>query len=274
MAPASDSSAVRSGGGARRCSSSARSCPRTLRRRAIAACERSLRRLGTDHLDLDLLHWRGTVPLAQIVAGFAGLLNAGWIRHWDVSNVDIADMTELLRVHGGKRVETDQVLYNLAHRAIEWDLLPLPFDGHADHGPSPIEQRRLASYPALTTIAAPHGATAAQIALAWVLRNEKLCAIPEAGTREHVVENRAALDLRLSEEDLVELDRVPTTTGGQPLEIILRRLIPLRRAGRDDMRRLWKVGVLLLTGERIEWETIRRERRRGRARSPTGQRSL
>jgi len=191
-------------------------------RGTIAACEASLRRLGADHLDLYLLHWRGTAALEETVAGFEALIAAGWIRHWGVSNFDIADMTELLRVPGGAQVETDQVLYNLNRRGIEWDLLPwaqsmgLPIMAY-----SPIEQGRLAGDPVLTEIAERHGATAAQIALAWVLREEKVCAIPEAGTPDHVIENRRALDLRLTSDDLVELDRAfPPPTGPQPLEVI------------------------------------------------------
>jgi diketogulonate reductase-like aldo/keto reductase len=191
-------------------------------RGTIAACEGSLRRLGTDHLDLYLLHWRGAAPLGETVSGFEALLAAGWIRHWGVSNFDIADMTELLRVSGGAQVETDQLLYNLSRRGIESNLLPwaqsmgLPIMAY-----SPIGQGRLARDPVLTEIAVRHGATAAQVALAWALREEKVCAIPEAGTRDHVIENRRALDLRLSDDDLGELDRAfPPPTGSQPLEVI------------------------------------------------------
>jgi diketogulonate reductase-like aldo/keto reductase len=192
------------------------------RRGTIDACERSLRRLDTDRLDLYLLHWRGQIPLQETVEAFDTLLAAGWIRHWGVSNFDLGDMTELLRARGGTGVACDQVLYNLSRRAIEHDLMPwchsigLPIMAY-----SPIEQGRLARHPVLTRIAAEHGATAAQVALAWVLMHDGVSAIPEAGTREHVAENRAALDLRLSSEDFAALeDAFPPPRGPRPLEVI------------------------------------------------------
>jgi diketogulonate reductase-like aldo/keto reductase len=192
------------------------------RRGTIDACERSLRRLDTDRLDLYLLHWRGQVPLEETVEAFDTLLAAGRIRHWGVSNFDLGDMTELLRVHGGTGVECDQVLYNLSRRAIEYDLLPwcrsigLPVMAY-----SPIEQGQLAQHPLLMRIAAEHGATAAQVALAWVLIHDGVSAIPEAGTREHVAENRAALDLRLSSEDFAALEEAfPPPRAPRPLEVI------------------------------------------------------
>jgi diketogulonate reductase-like aldo/keto reductase len=187
----------------------------------VAACEASLRRLGTDRLDLYLLHWRGRVPLRATLRGFERLLNAGRIRYWGVSNFDVADLAELVRLPGGRRVATDQVLYNLAHQEIEYDLMPwclqagLPIMAY-----SPFEQGRLLRHPTVRAVAARHGATAAQAALAWVLDHEGVIAIPEAGTPEHVEENRAAVDLRLTPEDLAELLEVlPPPSGPRPLPV-------------------------------------------------------
>jgi diketogulonate reductase-like aldo/keto reductase len=192
------------------------------RRGTIAACERSLRRLGTDRLDLYLLHWRGQVPLAETLEAFVALTRTGKIRHWGVSNFDVADMEELEGTPGGGAVATDQVLYNLTRRGIEYDLLPwcrkrgIPIMAY-----SPVEQGRLLNHPQLQDIADRHRATPAQVALAWVVRQDGLVAIPKAGTPAHVRENRAALDILLTDEDLAALDRVfPPPTGPQPLEMI------------------------------------------------------
>ena len=192
------------------------------RRGTIAACERSLRRLGTDRLDLYLLHWRGRTPLAETLEAFATLQRDGKIRHWGVSNLDPADMQELLRAPGGAAIATDQVLFNLTRRGIEYDLLPwcrehgIPIMAY-----SPIEQGRMLDHPALHTVAARHDATPAQVGLAWLLRQEGIIAIPKAGTTDHVRENRAALDLRLTAQDLVDLDRAfPPPTGPRPLEML------------------------------------------------------
>ena len=193
------------------------------RRGTVAACERSLRRLGTDRLDLYLLHWRGGVPLAETLAGFEELMRAGKIRHFGVSNLDAADMEEQWSLQGGGSAATDQVLYNPTRRGIEWDLLPRCRErGVPIMAYSPIEQGRLLGHPALRAVAARHGATPAQAALAWVLRHgDGVIAIPKAGRPEHVRENRAALDLRLTERDLAELDRAfPPPTGPRPLELL------------------------------------------------------
>jgi diketogulonate reductase-like aldo/keto reductase len=188
----------------------------------VAACDRSLERLRTDQLDLYLLHWRGVVPLAETLEGFEALMRAGKIRYWGVSNFGVADMEELWRIRGGRDVATDQVLYNLSRRGIEWDLLPwcrqrgVPLMAY-----SPIEQGRLLGHPVLQDVAARYGATAAQVALAWVLRQPDVIAIPKAGDPLHVEGNRAALDLRLTEQDLALLDRAfPPPTGPRPLEMI------------------------------------------------------
>src|SRR5438270_5877416 len=192
------------------------------RRGTITACERSLRRLGTDRLDLYLLHWRGPIPLEETLDAFAALVRTGKIRHWGVSNFDVSDMEELVDLPGGTAVATNQVLYNLTRRGIEYDLLPwcrergLPIMAY-----SPIEQGRLLGHRELQGVAARHGATPAQVALAWVLRQDGVNAIPRAGTPAHVRENRAALDLRLTEQDFAALDRAfPPPTGPRPLEML------------------------------------------------------
>lgn len=186
----------------------------------VKACEASLRRLGTDRLDLYLLHWRGGVPLAETLDGFSALLEAGKIRYWGVSNLDLDDMRELTALPGS--CQTNQILYNLSRRGPEHDLLPW----HASTGMpvmaySPVEQGRLLGSPALASVAARHGATPAQIALAWVLRLPHVIAIPKASTAEHVRENARALDLRLSPDDLAELDTAfPPPAGPEPLAVL------------------------------------------------------
>jgi diketogulonate reductase-like aldo/keto reductase len=188
----------------------------------IAACEASLRRLGTDRLDLYLLHWRGMVPLEETIGAFVELKRTGLIRHWGVSNFDIDDMIEVMDLPGGRGVETDQVLYNLTRRGIEWNLLPwcqengLPIMAY-----SPIEQGRLVGHPVLRGIAVRHKATSAQVALAWVVSHPGVCAIPEAGTPEHVRENFGALQVVLREDDVVELDAAfPPPPRPVPLEVL------------------------------------------------------
>jgi diketogulonate reductase-like aldo/keto reductase len=186
-----------------------------------AACERSLKRLKTDRIDLYLLHWRGGISLAETLAGFEDLKAAGKIRHFGVSNFDLADMKELQALPGGKDAATNQVLYNLKHRGIEFDLLPwsetqsLPIMAY-----SPLEIGPLERAAALRRVAERHGVSTAQIALAWVLRRPDVIAIPKASRLEHVRENRAALDLVLSEEDLAELDAAaPPPRRSTPLEM-------------------------------------------------------
>jgi diketogulonate reductase-like aldo/keto reductase len=190
-------------------------------RGTIAACAASLRRLGTDHIDLYLLHWRGSVPLRETLAGFRDLVEAGAIRYWGVSNFDVTDMAELFTLPGGDGAATDQVLYNLAHRGIEWDLMEwcrtrsLPVMAY-----SPIDQGRLLAHPAVLEVAERHHATPAQVALAWVLDHEGVVAIPRAGSPEHVEENRGALDLELGAHDHAELSRAfPPPSGPRPLEM-------------------------------------------------------
>jgi len=191
-------------------------------RGTIAACERSLRRLRTDRIDLYLLHWRGGTPLAETVAGLEALIREGKIRHWGVSNFDLADMEELLSLPGGAMVQTNQVLFNLSRRGIEFDLLPwcrerrLPVMAY-----SPIEQGRLLGRRELRDIAARHGVAPSQVALAWLLRQDQIIAIPKAATADHVRQNRAALALDLSAQDLDELARAfPAPVGRRPLEML------------------------------------------------------
>lgn len=186
------------------------------------ACDRSLRRLGTDRIDLYLLHWRLGTPLAETVAGFETLKAAGKIRHWGVSNFDTADMAELAAVADGRNVQTDQVLYNLTRRGIEHDLLPWCRErGIPVMAYSPVEQGALAGDGRLARIADRYGVSRSQIALAWVLRKDGVIAIPKASTPEHIRDNRAAHDIRLAPADLQELDRAfPPPAGKQPLEMI------------------------------------------------------
>jgi diketogulonate reductase-like aldo/keto reductase len=192
------------------------------RRGTVVACEQSLRRLGTDRLDLYLLHWRGGVPLQETVDAFRVLQNNNLIRYWGVSNFDLADMQELVGLPGGSDVATDQVLYNLTRRGIEYDLLPwcrergLPIMAY-----SPIEQGQLTRHTVLDAVAAGHAATPAQVALAWVVRQPGIITVPKAGDPDHVLENRAALELHLTEEDLAWLELAfPPPSGPQPLDIL------------------------------------------------------
>jgi diketogulonate reductase-like aldo/keto reductase len=188
----------------------------------IAACERSLKRLKTDRIDLYLLHWRGRPRLDETLSGFEALLEAGAIRYWGVSNFDVGDMEELFALPGGEACATNQVLYNLRRRGIESGLLPLCRDrGVPIQVYSPIEQGRLVDGKALSAVAARHGVKPAQIALAWVLRHFDMMVIPKATNEVHVRENRAALDITLNKTDLAELDRAfPPPTGSRPLELL------------------------------------------------------
>jgi diketogulonate reductase-like aldo/keto reductase len=183
----------------------------------IAACERSLRRLGTDCLDLYLLHWRGRHPLAETVAGFEALIAAGKIRRWGVSNLDVADIAEL-----GALPATNQVLYNPARRGIEFDLLPYCRErGVPVMAYSPVEQGRILQHQGLRSLAAARGVTAAQLTLAWVMRHGDVIAIPKAGTVVHVAENRAAAGLSLTTAELAEIDRMFAPPRRQrPLEML------------------------------------------------------
>jgi diketogulonate reductase-like aldo/keto reductase len=188
------------------------------------ACEASLKRLKTDRIDLYLLHWRGAVALEETLVGFESLLRTGKIRYWGVSNFDVADLEELVGLAGGEAVATDQLLYNLTRRGIERDLLPwcrarpqqIPVMAY-----SPIEQGRLLEHPVICAVAARHGATPARVALAWVLRTEGTIAIPRTGKVAHVRDNRAALDLHLTQQDLQELESAfPAPKRKRALEML------------------------------------------------------
>lgn len=179
------------------------------RQGVVAACERSLKRLDTDCIDLYLLHWRGQHPLAETVAGFEALQRAGKIRHWGVSNLDLDDMRELAAVPGGGGGAANQLLYNLSRRGIEWDLLPwLRERGVPVMAYSPIEQARLLRQPELKDFARRHGMTPAQAALAWLLGQEGVIAIPKSASAAHVRENAAVRDLVLDAAQRAELDRL------------------------------------------------------------------
>jgi diketogulonate reductase-like aldo/keto reductase len=185
------------------------------------ACEASLKRLGTDRLDLYLLHWRGRVPLVETVEAMEKLVAAGKILRWGVSNLDTPDLQELVNA-GGTACAADQVLYNLTRRGPEYDLLPwlagrnIPVMAY-----SPIEQGRLLANVRLREVAAELSATPAQVALAWVLRQGQIMAIPKAGTVAHVQENRAAAELHLSASDLAALEvAFPRPSKRLPLEML------------------------------------------------------
>jgi diketogulonate reductase-like aldo/keto reductase len=177
-----------------------------------AACERSLRRLGTDRIDLYLLHWRGNVPLAETLDAFARLREQGKIGDFGVSNFDLDDMQEAVALPGGELVATDQVLYNLSQRGIEWDLLPwcrerrIPLMAYSPLESNPQEAAGMLGDPQLAAVARRHGVTPAQVALAWLLRHDGVAVIPKAVRPQHVRENRAALDIVLDSEDLARLD--------------------------------------------------------------------
>ncbi|WP_439894173.1 aldo/keto reductase (plasmid) [Ralstonia sp. 25C] len=187
-----------------------------------AACERSLRRLGTDRIDLYLLHWRGSVPLEETMQGLQALQRSGKIRHYGVSNLDLSDMEELWRTPGGSQVATNQLLYNLSRRGIEWDLLPwlrarrVPVMAY-----SPIEQARLVRHPKLARFAQDAGMAPAQVALAWLLARDDIIAIPKTSHRERLRENVGALAHALSPEQLAELDGLfPPPKGPRALEML------------------------------------------------------
>jgi diketogulonate reductase-like aldo/keto reductase len=186
-----------------------------------AACEASLRRMGTDRIDLYLLHWRGRVPLVETVAAMQALQQAGKIRYWGVSNLDTDDMDEL-REAGGAACVTDQILYNLTRRGPERDLLPLlAGQGISAMAYSPVEQGRLIDDADLAAIAADIAITPSQLALAWVLHRPGMIAIPKAGSVAHVRENRAAADIELAPETLARLDRAfPAPRGRVALEML------------------------------------------------------
>ena len=192
------------------------------RRGTVAACEKTLQRLKTDRLDLYLLHWRGSVPFAETLAALTALQSAGKIRHYGVSNLDLADMREISAQPGGAAIATNQLLYNLTRRGIEWDLLPwlrernIPVMAY-----SPLEQGRLLTDSKLAAFARANDMTAAQAALAWLLAHDDVIVIPKSARRERLRENLGALERPLTPAHLAELDRLhPPPRGPVGLEML------------------------------------------------------
>ena len=188
----------------------------------IRACEASLKRLGTDRIDLYLLHWRGGVPLSQTVEAFETLKASGKIADWGASNFDVDDLEELAALPNGTAVAANQVLYNLGNRGIDFDLIPwqrkrgIPVMAY-----SPVGEGNLAGDGRLRTVAGRHGATPAQVALAWTLRGISVIAIPKASQEKHVRDNRAAADIRLTAQDIADLDAAfPPPRRKQPLAMV------------------------------------------------------
>lgn len=192
------------------------------RRGTVSACEESLRRLKTDRLDLYLLHWRGGVPFAETLEALMALHGSGKIRHYGVSNLDLADMQEIAPLAGGAGIAANQLLYNLMRRGIEWDLLPWLRERHIPvMAYSPLEQARLTANRQLAAFAKKHAMTAAQAALAWLLARDDIIVIPKSGRRERLRENLGALDHALTAQQLAELDRLfPPPQGPRALEML------------------------------------------------------
>ncbi|MFO1398966.1 MAG: aldo/keto reductase [Burkholderiales bacterium] len=188
----------------------------------VAACERSLARLRTDRLDLYLLHWRGTHPLAETVAAFERLRAQGKILRWGVSNFDVADMRELLALPSGANCATNQVLYNVGERGVEWALRPLcQRHGIPLMAYSPFGQGALLRERKLSKLAAAHGMSPAQLAIAWLLNRDGVIAIPQSSKPAHVAECRAAADLRLSPALAAAIDEAfPPPTRATPLAML------------------------------------------------------
>ncbi|HKQ30615.1 MAG TPA: aldo/keto reductase [Burkholderiales bacterium] len=189
---------------------------------AVAACERSLKRLRTDRIDLYLLHWRGDVPLAETMEAFVALQRSGKIRHYGVSNFDLSDMQELWSVSGGSATATNQVLYNLVRRGVEWALLPWQRERRVPTmAYSPIEQAELLRDRKLVDFAKRYGMTPAQAALAWFLAKDDVVVIPKTGSRARLKENMGALDRPLTPMQLAELDEsFPPPCGPELLAIL------------------------------------------------------
>jgi diketogulonate reductase-like aldo/keto reductase len=188
----------------------------------LAACERSRRRLGVDTIDCYLYHWRGPVPLAQTVPVLNELVDAGHIARWGVSNFDVADIEELFAIPGGERCAANQVLYNLARRGIEYDLLPWCAGRHIDvMAYSPLDEGPLARHPAVVAVAKRMGIKPAQVAIAWLLRHPSVAVIPKASNPLHVADNAACRGITLDGPALAALDAAfPPPRTRRPLEVI------------------------------------------------------
>ncbi len=194
---------------------------------AIEACERSLRRLQTDYLDLYLLHWRGNVPLEETIRAMESLQQQGKIRHWGVSNFDHDDMLELWNEPGGKACLTDQVLYHLASRGIECDLLSqcqqreMPIMAYCPLAQAGRLRQALIDDAHLQQIAQQKGISVAQVLLAWVIRQQGVLAIPKASSVSHVQQNAAALSINLTDEELSIIDRAfPAPQSKTALDVV------------------------------------------------------
>lgn len=183
------------------------------------ACERSLRRLGTNYIDLYLLHWIGHYPFAETVRALVELQQEGKILSWGMSNLDVADMEHILSLPQGKDCAANQVLYNLCDRGIEYDLIPWSEQHHIPvMAYTPLGEGRLKTHKTLVEIARRHDATPTQVMLAWVMRTNNMVAIPKAGNIVHVEENARSLDLTLTEEDMRDIDKAfPPPTHKIPL---------------------------------------------------------
>jgi diketogulonate reductase-like aldo/keto reductase len=187
----------------------------------VAACRRSLRRLRTDRLDLYLLHWRGPVALSQTLEAFAQLGAEGAIRSWGVGNFDVPDLAELVGPSGGRDVLVDEVPYSPVRRGIDYDVLPWCQErGITTMAYAPFEGGSVLGLPALRAVAERHGATTAQVVLAWTLRHEQLAVLPMMRTPAEARENRAALDLHLTPDDLFALEEAfPAPKYPQPIVV-------------------------------------------------------
>jgi diketogulonate reductase-like aldo/keto reductase len=192
------------------------------RRKLPIACDDSLRRLKTDRLDLYLLHWRGSVSLAETAEAMQKLVDAGKIRHWGVSNLDLEEMEEINSAGTASPCASNQILYNLARRGPQYDLIPWQRKQKISvMAYSPIDQGRILKNAALKAIGARHNASPAQVALAWLIRQDNVITIPKAGTAAHARENYEALSLKLAKQDLDELDRAfPPPKSAQPLGML------------------------------------------------------
>jgi diketogulonate reductase-like aldo/keto reductase len=195
--------------------------PHNASRSGVAkACERSLRRLRTDSLDLYLLHWPGSIPFAETLEGFQALKQSGEIKEFGVSNFDMTELQNAVALPGGNEIATNQVLYNLRRRGVEYDLVPwcrahrIPLMAY-----SPLEQGRLDDR--LSSVARKHKATLAQVAIAWLLHQDDAIVIPKSSNEARVRENYASLNVKLTEEDLRELDRLfPPPRAKKSLEML------------------------------------------------------